>query len=360
MERALELAARGCGFVNPNPMVGAVITKNNQIIGEGYHEYYGGPHAEVNAFKNATDDVTGATIYVTMEPCNHHGKTPPCTEKIIENKISRVVIGTTDPNELVDGKGIARLKQAGISVALINNQLGQQAQQLNEIYNHFIKTKKPFIALKTAMTLDGKIATKDGHSKWVTGEMSRAKVHELRHQYTAIMVGVETVIADDPELSDRSKFENKKNPLRIIVDSNGRTPGSAKIFNTSSTKTIIATTEYASKQFVEEAKHKGAEVIVCPAKSNRVDLGFLLQELGKRQIDSILVEGGGTLNFSMIEDGLAHKIFVFVAPKILGGKDAISAFGGKGFERMDLAMEVDIHSIRHFDNDILVEAYLRL
>jgi diaminohydroxyphosphoribosylaminopyrimidine deaminase/5-amino-6-(5-phosphoribosylamino)uracil reductase len=354
----MELAIKGAGLVNPNPQVGAVLTKNNTIIGEGYHQQFGGPHAEINAFDHAISDVRDATLYVTMEPCNHYGKTPPCTDRIIKEKIKRVVVGTTDPNIRVFEKGIAQLRAAGIAVDVIEGELQREIMKMNEIYNHFTRTGLPFTALKSAMTLDGKIATYSGYSKWITNEKSRAMVHELRHTYAAIMVGVNTIITDNPALTDRSNHAVRQHPLRIIVDSSGRTPLDAAVLNTEEAPTLIAVTQKASPDFMNQMKDRGASVMVCPEKDQKVDLAYLNRELGQMNIDSILLEGGSTLNFSALEAGIVHKIFAFISPKLVGGRKAFTPVGGQGFEKMEQAITLNVDSIHRFDEDIMIEAYL--
>lgn len=354
----MELAGSGSGFVNPNPLVGAVITKNDQLIGEGYHEQFGGPHAEINAINNALTEVSGSTLYVTMEPCNHHGKTPPCTERIISEKITRVVIGATDPNEKVCGKGIEQLQKAGIMVDLLEGDLNRQIRKMNEIYEYFIRSGEPFVAIKSAMTLDGKIATYSGHSKWITNERSRAAVHELRHKYAAIMVGVNTVIQDNPTLTDRSEHKVRRHPLRIVVDSTGRTPLYASVFDTEQAPTLIAVTEKAPADFIAKIKQRGVEVMMCPERDGKVDLAFVSHELGRRQIDSILLEGGSTLNFSALEAGIVQKMYAFISPKMIGGKEAFTPVGGRGYETMEEALTLNIEEVKRFDGDLMIEAYL--
>ncbi len=356
MKRAISLAEKGYGRVNPNPVVGAVIVKNGKIIGEGYHEYFGGPHAEINALKNLKS-AKGATLYVTLEPCNHYGKTPPCTDRIIHEGISRVVIGIRDPNPLVNGKGIKKLKKEGILVE--TGFLKKEITKLNEVYIKYITTALPFCVMKTAMTLDGKISTVSGDSKWISNEKSRQFVHDLRHRYSAIMVGVNTIIKDNPELTDRSVHATRKNPIRIIVDSKGRTPVHAKVFDVESARTIFAITNGASQQFIKLVHQKGAETIVCPERNSRVDLSFLIKKLGEMGIDSILIEGGSALNFSAIEEGIIDKVYSFISPKIVGGETAKSPVGGIGFEILNQAVNLRIESITKFDDDIMVEAYIK-
>ncbi len=355
MKKALELAEKGNGFVNPNPLVGAVIVKNGKIIGQGFHEFYGGPHAEINAL-NKIVNATGATLYVTLEPCSHHGKTPPCTDRIIAEKISRVVIGIKDLNPLVNGKGIKKLKRAGIRVE--SGILKNEIQKLNEIYIKYIREKRPFCVLKTAMTMDGKISTFSGESRWISNEKSRKFVHELRHRYSAIMVGVNTIIKDDPELTDRSDHGRIKHPVRIVVDSHGRTPADSKVFDTKLAPTWFAVTNKTDQKFIDLAKKKDCEVIICPDKNQKVDLGFLCERLGEKGIDSVLIEGGSTLNFSAIEEGIVDKVYSFISPKLLGGEKALTPVGGKGISTIDQAITLNIDKITHFDEDLLIESYI--
>jgi len=357
MRRALELSKKAVGFVNPNPLVGAVIVKNNKIIGEGYHEYFGGPHAEVNAFANASQDVEGATIYVTLEPCSHFGKTPPCADAIVRNKISKVVIGMIDPNPLVAGKGIEILKNNGIEV--ITGILDMEIKKTNEIFIKYISEKLPFCIMKTAMTLDGKIATAIGESKWISNEKSRAYVHELRQRVSGIMVGIGTVLSDDPELTTRREDKLSLNPIRIIIDSKARLPMDAKVLKCDEkTKTIIVTTEFAKESKLEAIKQKGVEVIVTPSKNNRVDLNYLMRELGGKGIDSILIEGGSTLNYSALEEGIVDKVITFISPKIFGGTSGKTPVGGEGIKHVKDAIRLTDTQVTRFDEDIMIEGYI--
>ncbi len=355
MKRALELARLGSGHVHPNPMVGAVIVKNGKIIGEGYHEFFGGPHAEINAISHATEDVKGSTIYVTLEPCSHYGKTPPCADRIIKEGFEKVVIGMGDPNPFVNGKGIDKLKKAGIAVT--DNVLKENAKHLNECYLKNIHKKEPFCVMKTAMTLDGKISTFTGDSKWISSVKSRLYVQELRHRYTGTMVGVNTVIKDDPKLNDRSENEIKIDPTRIVIDSSGRTPLEAQVL-TDDITTIIAVTNNAPPAFVETVIKKGKEIIICPEKDDKVDLKYLMKVLFEKGIDSILLEGGSTLNFTAIKEGIVDKVISFISPKIVGGKDALTPVGGYGIENIRNAITLNIESVTKIDDDILVEAYI--
>lgn len=356
MQRAIDLSLLGHGFTQPNPLVGAVIVKNGKLIGAGYHKIFGGAHAEVNAIENATESVEGATMYVTLEPCNHFGKTPPCTERIIREKIKRVVISLPDPNVKVSGGGIEKLLSAGIQVE--TGILQEEARKLNEVFIKYSQTEMPFCVMKTAMTMDGKISTYTGDSKWISNESSRKFVHELRHQYSSIMVGVNTVINDNPSLNDRSTNKVKSHPIRIVVDSNGRTPLNAKIFKPNGAKTIIAVTEKASKKFINAVNEKGAEIIFCPIKNDKVDIGFLVKHIGKLGIDSILLEGGSTLNFSALKENLVDKVYSFISPKLVGGDKAQTPVGGAGIKKINDAILLKISDLKRFDDDILIEAYI--
>lgn len=358
MKRAIELAKKGQGWTRPNPLVGAVIIKDGKIIGEGYHEYYGKAHAEVNAFLNATEDVTGATMYVTLEPCSHFGKTPPCANLIVKKKISKVIVGLLDPNPLVSGNGIKLLKDHGIEV--VSGFLEDECCKLNEIFLKYITTKKPFVILKTAMTLDGKIATYTGDSKWITNEKSRAFVHEIRHHVMGIMVGIDTVLMDNPKLTTRLNIGKGKDPIRIIVDSKARLPLNAQVINPKSmARTIVATTDLANPNKLKALEEIGVEIIIIPTKDNKVDLQRLMDELGKKGIDSILLEGGSTLNFSTLQAGIVDKVYQFIAPKIVGGSIAKSPVGGEGVKKITNAFELQSISIERFDEDIMIVGYLR-
>src|SRR6056297_2804881 len=279
MKRAIELAKKGKGYTNPNPIVGAVIVKNGQIIGEGYHERYGEAHAEVNAFNHCSIDPKGATMYVTLEPCAHHGNTPPCAEKIVEKKIKKVVIGLVDPNPLVNHKGIEILRNAGIEV--ITGVLSEEIKEMNEIFYHFIQNKTPYVIMKTAMSLDGKIATKTGDSKWISNEKARYFGHELRHEVSGILVGINTVVMDNPQLTTRLKGQEGKDPHRIVLDSTLKIPLDSKILRLNSeAKTFIATTEKASKEKIARLESLGVKVISTQSVNNQVDLQSLMKILG--------------------------------------------------------------------------------
>lgn len=351
MKRAIELAKLAEGFTNPNPMVGAVIVKAGRIIGEGYHERCGQLHAERNAIKNLTEDAKGATIYVTLEPCCHYGKTPPCTEAIIENKIAKVVIGSRDPNPLVSGKGAAILREHGIEV--IEDFMREECDEINPVFFHYITTKTPYIVMKYAMTADGKIATKTGASKWITGEKARADVQLLRHKYMGIMVGIGTVLADDPMLNVR--VEGLKSPVRIICDSRLITPTDSQIVRTAGQyRTIIAFTKQAEPDRIEALQQTNVELLEVPEKEQHIDLKVLMEKLGELGIDSILVEGGACLNDSLLREGLVNQLEVYIAPKLFGGKMAKTPIGGEGLANVEEAPVFRIKKIEQICDDIKI------
>lgn len=356
MKRALELAELGRGKVAPNPMVGAVIVKAGKIIGEGYHKKYGDNHAEVNAFANATEDVSGATLYVTLEPCAHYGKTPPCAKRIVKEGIKKVVIGVLDPNPLVAGKGVNILKDAGIEVVV--GVLEEECRKINEVFMKYIKTSRPFVLMKYAMSLDGKISTATGKSKWISCEKSRRDVHKLRNNLSAIMVGINTVIKDNPMLNCR--IEGGNDPIRIIVDSNLRIPLDSKIVNTSNNiSTIVATTHKADKDKIKLLEERNVEVIVAKEKDGRVDITSLIDKLGEKKIDSILLEGGSEINFSCLQEGIVDKVRIYIAPKILGGNNAKGAVGGRGVSEMIESFNIENIDISTIGSDIVVEGYVK-
>ena len=326
MKIALQLAEKGCGFTSPNPMVGAVIVKEERIIGQGWHQKYGDAHAERNALMSCTQSAENATMYVTLEPCCHYGKQPPCVDAIIEAGIKHVVIGSKDPNPMVGGKGIEILKKHGIHVT--EQVLQRECEKLNEVFFHFIKTRKPYVVMKYAMTMDGKIATWQGASKWITGEVARNHVAWQRHRYSAIMVGVGTILADDPLLTCR--VEGGKNPIRIICDSSLKTPVTAQVVVTAKeVPTIIATCcNNKNRQVLYE--EKGCRIFLVREKDGRVDLQHLMELLGEKNIDSILLEGGGTLNWAAISSGIVQKVQTYISPKLFGGKDAKTPIEGEG------------------------------
>lgn len=352
MQLALELAAKGCGFVNPNPMVGAVIVQAGEVIGQGYHEMCGGPHAERIALENCVVSPKGATLYVTLEPCCHFGRTPPCTEAIIESGISRVVVGIKDPNPLVSGKGIEALRNKGIEV--IDGVLEEECGKINEIFFHYIRTKTPYVIMKYAMTMDGKIATCTGNSKWITSEVARQKVQQDRHRCSAIMVGVDTVIADDPLLTCR--MEGGKNPIRIICDTNLRTPLHSQIVMTAESVPTILATACADVDKQQPYISAGCQIIVLPKNDGHIDLAKLMTILGHNQVDSILLEGGATLNWSFLQSGLVNKVQTYIAPKLFGGVHAKTPVGGIGVQSLNQAFYLKNSTATFFGEDILIES----
>lgn len=359
MQRAIELAKLGVGKVNPNPLVGAVIVKDGAIISEGYHRVYGDLHAERNAFANLKnkEDVKGAEMYVTLEPCCHHGKQPPCTEAIIEHGISKVYVGSNDPNALVAGKGIQILRDAGIEV--VTEFMKEECDALNPVFFHYITTKTPFVLMKYAMTLDGKIATRTGHSQWVSGEASRNRVQETRNALKGIMVGIGTILNDDPRLTCR--IEGGRNPIRIICDSKLRIPLSGNVVTTAKeTPTIVATIEPHPEytRFWNEQKKaledEGVEVLIVAEKEGRLDLQDLMVKLGEKQIDGILLEGGSTLNYAALQAGIVNRVEAYVAPKFFGGAGFYTPVGGEGVELATEAYGCKLISTECMDGDVLL------
>ncbi len=370
MSRAIELAELGRGWVNPNPVVGAVIVKEGRVIGEGWHERYKGLHAERNAFASLTESAEGADLYVTLEPCCHYGKTPPCTEAIIAHKIRRVVIGSDDPNPKVAGKGVIQLREAGILVE--TGVMKAECDRLNPVFFHYITTNMPYVVMKYAMTADGKIATKTGASKWITGEKARARVQEMRHCYMGIIAGIGTVLADDPMLNVR--LEGKKSPIRIICDSRLRIPLDSKICRSAGQyRTMIACGKIEDgdlgiekkkeqdadcKEMVRKAEKlcaMGIEVVSLPDVQGRVDLLQLMNYLGSQKIDSVFLEGGGELNDSFLRAGLVQELKVFIAPKIFGGKEAKTPVSGVGVELPDQGTEFVLEKTSVIGEDFLME-----
>lgn len=358
MRKALSLAEKGKGFVSPNPMVGAVIVKNGRIIGSGWHMKYGGLHAERNAFAQCdlqNIDCTGADLYVTLEPCCHYGKTPPCTEAIIEHGIRRVFIGSPDPNPLVAGKGVKILREHGIEVT--EGILRDECDALNRIFFHYITTGLPYVTMKYAMTLDGKIACYTGESKWITGTEARRDVQVQRLRHSAIMVGVGTVLSDDPMLNCR--LENGRDPIRIICDSSLRTPIQSNIVRTAKDiPTVIATISADSERIYEYESH-GCRIIKTSEKNGKVDLRELMTILGREKIDSVLLEGGAELNWSALESGIVSGVLAYISPKIFGGTNAKSPVGGAGVPHPDNAFMPEIISVTRLGEDLLIESRVK-
>ena len=356
MWMALDLARQGRGRTSPNPMVGAVIVQESEVVGTGYHQAAGSPHAEIIALEKAGKKAKGATLYLNLEPCCHHGRTGPCTEAIINAGISRVVAAMQDPNPLVSGKGFARLSEAGVKVK--EGVLEEKARQLNEAFIKCVATGRPFVAIKVAMSLDGKIGTITGDSQWITGEKARQFVHRLRDHTDVIMVGIGTVLKDNPRLTARIEDGGGKDPVRVIVDSTARLPIDAKVVESTSTaRTILAVTEQAPLDKLKSLEEKGVEIIKLPSIQGFVDLVALMKELAKRDLTSVLVEGGGTLNYSLLSQGLVDKLFVFIAPLIIGGRQSPTAFGGSGIESLSKAWLVEDIEMKQFDQDLLLIGY---
>lgn len=354
MARALELALRGLGHTRPNPMVGAVVARDGCIIGEGWHEQFGGPHAEVNAFAHCSEDPEGATLYVSLEPCAHYGKTPPCVDLVIAKKVARVVIAMEDPNPLVAGKSIRKLKEAGISVTV--GVLEEKARKLNEVFLKYITARKPFVLYKAAMSLDGKTACYTGESQWISGEASREEVHMLRGCYAGIMVGAGTILADNPRLTARTK--GFADPVRIIVDGKLSVPPVAKVFREEG-RVIIITTSASGEGRRKDFEDMGAEIILADSEENgKVDLSAAMTGLYLKGIDGILLEGGAELAASAFEAGIVDKVRIYVSPMIIGGKEAPGLVGGQGVASIPEAVKLKNISTEMSGEDLVVEAYV--
>lgn len=357
MKRAIELAKQGAGWTAPNPLVGAVVVKNGRVIGEGYHRKYGELHAERNALAACTEDPAGATLYVTLEPCCHYGKTPPCTEIIIEKKIAKVVIGSRDPNPKVAGKGARILREHGIEV--VEDYMREACDALNPVFFHYITTKTPYVVLKFAMTLDGKIATRTGASKWITGEAARNHVHQLRGRYAGILAGIGTVLADDPMLNCR--IDGAHQPLRIILDSHLRIPmGSRLVRSAKEYPLLIVCNESARDREegasrIQKLEEAGAKVWTLPEKNGHPDLNVLMQRLGEEKIDSVLIEGGGTVNEAALKAHIVHRVYAYIAPKIFGGEDAKTPVEGSGIRLPQECANLRLAKITVLLNDMLLE-----
>jgi len=355
MRRALDLAQKGLGRTSPNPIVGAVVVRNGSILGEGYHAYAGGPHAEVVALEAAAGATAGADLYVTLEPCCHQGRTPPCTDRIIAAGIRRVVTSVLDPNPLVSGRGVETLRAAGVLVEL--GLLSEESTILNEAFMKFIKSRLPFVVLKAAVSLDGKIATRTGDSRWISGEQSRQRVHELRDQIDAVMVGLGTIRRDDPMLTTRLP-SGGRNPIRVIVDGRGSLPLDARVFHsTSSSPTWVAVTADAPHERIDALERHGLAVIETGGSNGRVNLHHLLKRLGEREVTSVMIEGGEGIFTSAIEAGIIDRFLVFVAPILIGGKTAPSLFGGAGIEHLVEAFRLERVRIEQLGGDLLIEGY---
>lgn len=357
MKRAIELAKQGAGWTAPNPLVGAVVVKNGRVIGEGYHRKYGELHAERNALAACTEDPAGATLYVTLEPCCHYGKTPPCTEIIIEKKIAKVVIGSRDPNPKVAGKGARILREHGIEV--VEDYMREACDALNPVFFHYITTKTPYVVLKFAMTLDGKIATRTGASKWITGEAARNHMHQLRGRYAGILAGIGTVLADDPMLNCR--IDGAHQPLRIILDSHLRIPMGSRLVRSAKEYPLLIVCNESTRDReegtnrIQKLEEAGAKVWTLPEKNGHPDLNVLMQRLGEEKIDSVLIEGGGTVNEAALKAHIVHHVYAYIAPKIFGGEDAKTPVEGSGIRLPQECAKLRLAKITVLLNDMLLE-----
>jgi diaminohydroxyphosphoribosylaminopyrimidine deaminase / 5-amino-6-(5-phosphoribosylamino)uracil reductase len=353
IERAISLAERGRGLVSPNPMVGAVVVVDRRVVGEGWHEGPGTPHAEIRALDQAGDLARGAVLYTSLEPCDHFGRTGPCTDAIAAAGIGRVVSAMRDPNPVVDGRGFAKLRSQGIDVEF--GPLAEDAARQNEAFVKHVRTGLPFVTWKMAASLDGKVAARDGSSRWITGEDARADVHRLRSSSDAIVVGAGTALADDPALTVRMPGYRGRPPLRILVDARGRVPAAGDLFDDEA-PTLVATTDLAPKERREEWSTAGAEVVVYEPEGERVPLDELVADLGKRDVQALLLEGGPTLAWAAVEDGLIDKVVVYLAPKLIGGVDAPTVLGGRGFAPIANALGLRVRSFDRVGEDLRVEA----
>ena len=353
IERAIELAERGRGIVSPNPMVGAVVVADGRVVGEGWHEGPGLPHAEMLALNAAGEGSRGATLYTSLEPCTHYGRTPPCTDAIVAAGIARVVAAATDPNRVVDGKGFEVLRSSGVEVRA--GVMAEVAERQNRAFARHVRTGMPFVVWKMASSLDGKVAARDGSSRWVTGDAARADVHRLRAWSDAIVVGAGTAVADDPELTVRDDGYRGRPPMRILVDARGRVPATGDLFDRQA-PTLVATTDLAPLEVREAWRAAGAEVVQFEAEGGLVPLEPLLADLGKRDVQGVLLEGGPTLAWSAVDDGLVDAIVLYLSPKLIGGLDAPTVLEGRGFAPVGHALPLRIHSVERVGEDLRVEA----
>ena len=355
MKKAIALARRGSVEARPNPLVGAVLVRKGRVIGQGYHEYYGGPHAEVNAVLSARGSVSGSTLYVTLEPCSHFGKTPPCADLILKNKINDVVIGSSDPNPLVAGKGIQRFKKAGLRV--LSGVMKKECDKLNKDYFYWIKKSMPYVIVKAAQSLDGKIATRVGESRWITDKPARIFSHGLRAVSDAILVGANTILRDDPLLSVRHKKDTRQ-PTKVVLDSHLRISPRARIFSKESKGLVILAVTKKAPQRKRKLFTGKAEILEIREKNGRVDLRVLLSVLAKKGYLRVMVEGGGELIADVLKEKLAQEIYLFVAPKLIGGREAVNVVAGKGIDRLNKAVDIKKMSIRRLGRDFLIHGAL--
>lgn len=354
MRRALELARRAEGRTSPNPLVGAVVVKDGKTIAEGYHSRAGGPHAEIVALRKAGSKARNADLYVSLEPCCHYGKTPPCTDAIIDSGVRRVVIGMRDPNALVGGKGIRLLRKSGIEV--VTGVLREECEQLNVVFAKFIRTGRPYVTLKSALSLDGRIATRTGDSKWISGPESREWVHAMRSKVDAVLVGAGTVLADNPQLTARPKKGKGRHPARVILDGSGRIPYSAQVFKNGTSQRIIYATGSCLKPSREKRLTKlGVEVLSLKEKNGLLDIRQLLKKLGERELTSVLIEGGAEINAEALRAGVVDKIVFFIAPMIIGGRSAKGVVGGDGIDKIRRACKIKKLTVTRMGNDLMLE-----
>ncbi|WP_077621016.1 bifunctional diaminohydroxyphosphoribosylaminopyrimidine deaminase/5-amino-6-(5-phosphoribosylamino)uracil reductase RibD [Bacillus sinesaloumensis] len=353
MNLAINVASAGVGQTTPNPVVGAVVVNEGRVVGIGAHLKAGEPHAEVHAIRMAGDKAHNATVYVTLEPCSHHGKTPPCADLLVNNQVKRVVIATTDPNPLVAGNGIAKLKAAGIEVEV--GVCKEQADELNAVFYHYLDKKVPYVTLKSATTLDGKIATVSGESKWITGEAARSDVHLYRSIHDAILVGVNTVLVDNPSLTTRLPNGTGKNPIRIILDSTLRTPLDSQVVNDGMAETWIVVTNKVGKERINSFLDKKG-VRVLQLQESSLSISSVLTLLAEEGISSVFVEGGAEVNGSFLKEKAINQVILYLAPKLIGGKQAPTAIGGAGIQSINEALQLNIKSVELVGNDIKVVA----
>jgi diaminohydroxyphosphoribosylaminopyrimidine deaminase/5-amino-6-(5-phosphoribosylamino)uracil reductase len=358
MKMALSLAEQGRGWTSPNPLVGAVVVKDGEVVGKGFHQSAGGPHAEVFALEESGDDARGATLYVTLEPCNHTGRTPPCTHAILKSRIKRLVVGMKDPNPRVTGGGLDYLRRQGLDVAV--GVCEDECRRLNEIFIKYASTTLPFVILKCAATLDGRIATRTGDSKWITNPHSRHFVHELRHAADAVMVGIGTVVKDNPQLTTRLEGRKGSDPMRIVLDTHLSMPLDAKLLHLSSNSdTLIVSSSSVSPEKRKSLQRAGVQLLSMGCHEDRIDLKALVRELGRRQITSLLIEGGSRVNGSALRAGIVDKVHMFYAPKICGGDDGVAVCAGPGVERMEQSMRLKDISVHRFEDDVMIQGYLK-
>lgn len=358
MKKCLRLAVKGKGRTAPNPMVGAILVNEYKIVGEGFHEKAGFPHAEIEAIQSAGKKAVGSRLYVNLEPCSHFGKTPPCTKEIIKSGIKEVNIGIKDPNPLVSGKGIKKLEMAGIKV--MQGIMEKECREINEPFIKYITKKIPYVTMKVASSLDGKISTKTGESRWITGDKARKYVHMMRNEMDAVMVGINTILSDDPLLTTRLKKNKKtKDPIKIILDSSLKIPLKAKsIQSGNGRKTIIATTTRASEKKIKSLGDMGVIVLKIRKKDLRVDMNNLMIKLGKMGITSLMIEGGAEVNASALKSNIVDRVVFFIAPKIIGGKNATGAIMGNGIRYLKDAVSIKETSVKKLGNDFMLEGFI--